>query len=119
MTGQVTRAPLPPTPPSSSSVRATDKTLDVPSNISGNESLKHDQATPTSPPALGQKRLTNLADTVHLTDDGGKSELKEREEDAREVTQGEGDKEEKQKKVYINLHSELFTVQNKKQKGFW
>jgi len=58
------------------SVTGTDKTLDVPSNISGNESLKHDPAAPTSP-AQRQKRLTNLADTVHLTDDGGKSEMEE------------------------------------------
>lgn len=58
------------------SVTGTDKTLDVPSNISGNESLKHDPAAPTSP-APRQKRLTNLADTVHLTDDGGKSEMEE------------------------------------------
>lgn len=57
--------------------------------------MKHDPAAPTSP-ALRQKRLTNLADTVHLTDDGGKSEMKEREgkkeKDAREVTQGEEEK---------------------------
>lgn len=30
------------------SVMGTDKTLDVPSNISGNESLKHDPAEPTT-----------------------------------------------------------------------
>lgn len=62
--------------------------------------MKHDPAAPTSP-APGQKRLTNLPDTVHLTDDGGKSEMEEREgkkeKDAREVTQGEGDKMKKKK----------------------
>ncbi len=74
--GNSSSFPLPPLP--SLSVTGTDKTLDVPSNISGNESLKHDPAAPTSP-APRQKRLTNLADTVHLTDDGGKSEMEERE----------------------------------------
>ncbi len=88
MTGQVTRAPSPLPPLPSLSVTGTDKTLDVPSNFSGNESLKHDPAAPTSP-APRQKSLTNLTDTVHLTDDGGKSEMEEREgkkeKDAREV----------------------------------
>lgn len=95
--GNLSSFPFPPL--LSLSVTGTDKTLDVPSNISGNESLKHDPAAPTSP-APRQKRLTNLADTVHLTDDGGKSEMKEREEkekDAGEVTQGEGDKVKKKK----------------------
>ncbi|KAL1254627.1 hypothetical protein QQF64_016856 [Cirrhinus molitorella] len=73
----VTQAGSPPSA-ASEDVTGTDKTLDVPSNISGNESLKHDPAAPTSP-APRQKRLTNLADTVRLTDDGGKSEMKERE----------------------------------------